>query len=77
MIPPLLKNAKVHSLINKSEFMLTIPAVSLSLQRSPLNIEPVISSLDFESAATHGTFLYVSFLSPLVKKLALDFLLKC
>ena len=65
MIPPLLKKANVLSLMNKSEFILIIPAVSLWLQRSPLKIEPVISSLDLDSAAMHGTFLYVSFLRPL------------
>jgi len=65
MIPPLLKNAKVDSLISKSEFMLTIPAVSLLLHRSPLKIEPFISSLDLGSAAMQGTFLYVSLLMPL------------
>ena len=69
MIPPLLKKAKVLSLMNKSEFILIIPAVSLWLQRSPLKIEPVISSLDLDSAATHGTFLYVSFLRPLNESL--------
>jgi len=57
MIPPDLKKANVDSLMNISVFILIIPAVSLWLQTSPLKMEPVISSLDLDSAAIHGTFL--------------------
>jgi hypothetical protein len=57
MIPPLLNYASVHPLISTSVSILTMPAVSLSLQVSPLNVQSFNSSLVLGSAATQGTFL--------------------